>query len=255
MGATHFQMRRLPKVASEMALHVLAYNMERVMQPPHLKMSSNRTRLDSRTSAATMRQILARAIAHAIKMTIVRIFTQPGPEAVIKGVGSPRQPLDERDEIVFADSLEDQEGRRRLSGIGHEVRPSCPHRTRLAWLEAHVLLGILHEKLQLSLDHIERGLDVAVRVQRHFLLPTDLQLGDAKSRPRRMVGAALYFVQSACILHCRLTPGMFSTWTTSLHHKSFPLLPSQARRRLLFQSSAGPRRRHFVYTKGAIGQI
>jgi hypothetical protein len=26
MGATHFQMRRLPKVASEMALHVLAYN-------------------------------------------------------------------------------------------------------------------------------------------------------------------------------------------------------------------------------------
>jgi hypothetical protein len=32
MGATHFQMRRLPKVASEMALHVLAYNMKRVMQ-------------------------------------------------------------------------------------------------------------------------------------------------------------------------------------------------------------------------------
>ena len=32
MGATHFQMRRLPKVASEMALHVLAYNMKRVLQ-------------------------------------------------------------------------------------------------------------------------------------------------------------------------------------------------------------------------------
>ena len=32
MGATHFQMRRLPKVASEMALHVLAYNMKRVMR-------------------------------------------------------------------------------------------------------------------------------------------------------------------------------------------------------------------------------
>jgi transposase len=31
MGATHFLMRRLPKVASEMALHVLAYNMKRVM--------------------------------------------------------------------------------------------------------------------------------------------------------------------------------------------------------------------------------
>jgi hypothetical protein len=32
MGATHFQMRRLPKVASEMALNVLAYNMKRVIQ-------------------------------------------------------------------------------------------------------------------------------------------------------------------------------------------------------------------------------
>jgi hypothetical protein len=32
MGATHFQMRRLPKVAGEMALNVLAYNMKRVIQ-------------------------------------------------------------------------------------------------------------------------------------------------------------------------------------------------------------------------------
>ena len=31
MGATHFLMKRLPKVASEMALHVLAYNLTRVM--------------------------------------------------------------------------------------------------------------------------------------------------------------------------------------------------------------------------------
>jgi hypothetical protein len=31
MGATHFVMKRLPKVAAEMALHVLAYNITRVM--------------------------------------------------------------------------------------------------------------------------------------------------------------------------------------------------------------------------------
>jgi hypothetical protein len=31
MGATHFLMRRLPKVATEMALHVLAHNLTRVM--------------------------------------------------------------------------------------------------------------------------------------------------------------------------------------------------------------------------------
>jgi hypothetical protein len=31
MGATHFLMRTLPRVTSEMALHVLAYNLTRVM--------------------------------------------------------------------------------------------------------------------------------------------------------------------------------------------------------------------------------
>ena len=31
MGAAHFLMKRLPKVATEMALHVLAYNLTRVM--------------------------------------------------------------------------------------------------------------------------------------------------------------------------------------------------------------------------------
>jgi hypothetical protein len=31
MGATHFLMRTLPRVASEMALHMLAYNLTRVM--------------------------------------------------------------------------------------------------------------------------------------------------------------------------------------------------------------------------------
>ena len=30
-GATHFLMKTLPKVATEMALHVLAYNLTRVM--------------------------------------------------------------------------------------------------------------------------------------------------------------------------------------------------------------------------------
>ena len=31
MGATHFLMNTLPRVAAEMALHVLAYNLTRVM--------------------------------------------------------------------------------------------------------------------------------------------------------------------------------------------------------------------------------
>ncbi len=31
MGTTHFQMRTLTRVGTEMALHVLAYNLKRVM--------------------------------------------------------------------------------------------------------------------------------------------------------------------------------------------------------------------------------
>jgi hypothetical protein len=31
MGSAHFAMRRLPNVASEMSLHVLAYNLKRVI--------------------------------------------------------------------------------------------------------------------------------------------------------------------------------------------------------------------------------
>ena len=31
MGATHFLMKTLPRVTAEMALHVLAYNLTRVM--------------------------------------------------------------------------------------------------------------------------------------------------------------------------------------------------------------------------------
>ena len=32
MGATHFQMRTLKSVSTEMALHVMAYNVKRVMR-------------------------------------------------------------------------------------------------------------------------------------------------------------------------------------------------------------------------------
>ena len=37
MGATHFLMQTLPKVATEMALHVLAYNLTRVMNIVDIK--------------------------------------------------------------------------------------------------------------------------------------------------------------------------------------------------------------------------
>ena len=64
MGATHFLMKTLPRVASEMALHVLAYNLTRVMNimgvqpfwrqcgrssPLHARLLSHRADQDGRT--------------------------------------------------------------------------------------------------------------------------------------------------------------------------------------------------------------
>jgi hypothetical protein len=37
MGATHFLMKTLPKIATEMALHVLAYNLTRAMNIAGIK--------------------------------------------------------------------------------------------------------------------------------------------------------------------------------------------------------------------------
>ena len=54
-------------------------------RPHHLRTSSKRAGLDSRNFAAPIRQILARAIAHAVKSTIERVFTQPGPQGDIRG--------------------------------------------------------------------------------------------------------------------------------------------------------------------------
>jgi transposase len=38
MAATHFLMKTLPKLATEMALHVLAYNLTRVMNIVDIKL-------------------------------------------------------------------------------------------------------------------------------------------------------------------------------------------------------------------------
>ena len=48
MGATHFLMNTLPKVATEMALHVLAYNLTRVSTSSVPNRSSLRSGLEQR---------------------------------------------------------------------------------------------------------------------------------------------------------------------------------------------------------------
>ena len=74
-------MRTLPNVATEMALHVLAYNMKRVM-----RILGIGELLDSRNFAAPIRQILAGIAAHAIGAPIARVLTPPGPVAVMEAL-------------------------------------------------------------------------------------------------------------------------------------------------------------------------
>jgi bacterioferritin-associated ferredoxin len=52
MGATHFLTKKLPKVATEMALNVLAYNMKRVMAIAGVGGCCTRCRPEARSDAA-----------------------------------------------------------------------------------------------------------------------------------------------------------------------------------------------------------
>src|ERR1700694_5906764 len=131
---------------------------------------------------------------------------------------------DERHEIVFAHPLQHEEHGGAVARVGDEVRPRGPHRVGLARLELHVLLGLAHENPDVSGQHIECVLDVAVAVPRHLLLRADLQLGNAEAGPLGMNCAALHFVEPARILDRLHVCSSFkniihsdvSEWTTRL---------------------------------------
>src|SRR3954467_11363926 len=103
----------------------------------------------------------------------------------------------QRDEVVFADALQHQEGHRGAGAVRHEVRPPRRHAVGLAWREAHFLLRLLQEDAQHALEDVEGVGDVAVRVPGHLLRGGKLQLGDAKAGPRGVLGAPLDFVEVA----------------------------------------------------------
>jgi hypothetical protein len=73
MGATYFQMKTLKNVSTEMALHVLAYTMKRVMRI-----------LASRTNGSdpNIRSTFGGTWSRRPTLNI-RVFTQAGPEADI----------------------------------------------------------------------------------------------------------------------------------------------------------------------------
>src|SRR2546426_10149049 len=109
--------------------------------------------------------------------------------------------LDERNKVVFTDPLQHQESRRTLPAIGDEVRAARLDRVRVAGAEPDFLLGIAQEQPEVSVQHIERVLDIVVIVPGHLLGLRELDLGNAKAGPRDVLGAALDFVEMGAVFH------------------------------------------------------
>src|SRR5438094_2157925 len=108
--------------------------------------------------------------------------------------------LDERNKIVFTDALQHEEGRRALPAIGDEVRAAGLDRVRVAGAEPDLLLGIAQEEPQVSLQHVERVLDIVVIVPGHLLGGGTLDLGDAETRPRGVRGPVHHLVNITAFL-------------------------------------------------------
>src|SRR5258706_6213802 len=70
----------------------------------------------------------------------------------------------------------------------------------LARAQADFLLGLLQESAQLTLQDVERVCNVVVVMPGDLLLGGELELGDAKARPRGVLGAALDFIEMARVL-------------------------------------------------------
>ena len=101
MGATHFLMKTLPKVATEMALHVLAYNLTRVINIVGFKpfLAAIGVRRASRQPPQRCREVQgpaentlksprwcqSRLVGSGLGMRS-RIFTQPGSKSEVAGL-------------------------------------------------------------------------------------------------------------------------------------------------------------------------
>src|SRR2546425_6689526 len=109
--------------------------------------------------------------------------------------------LDERYKVVFTDALQHQESRRASPAIGDEVRAAGLDRVRVAGAEPDLLLGIAQEEPEVSLQHVERVLDIVVIVPGHLLGLRKLDLGNAKAGPRDVLGAALDLVEMGAVFH------------------------------------------------------
>ncbi len=72
--------------------------------------------------------------------------------------------LDERDEVVFADSLRHQERGGIVAPISDKVRAARLDRVRVTGTKPYLFFGLAKEKPESSVDHVKRVLHIAVKV-------------------------------------------------------------------------------------------
>src|SRR5919201_482175 len=114
-----------------------------------------------------------------------------------------------RQEVILADALQHEKGCGRGAAVRDEMRPARRYGVGLARREAHFLLRLAQEYAQRAAQYIKRVGDIVVVVPRHFLRRRELELGDAESGPRGVLGTALDLVERACVLerfHAAILP-------------------------------------------------
>jgi len=124
----------------------------------------------------------------------------------------------ERNIVVFADALQNQERQRLRPRIGHQMRPRWANHVDLAGFEAYLLLWILHEKPELAVQNVKCIGCIGVTVPRHLLRRRELQLHDAKAGALGMQNAAFHLVEMAGVpdrlpsAHIGLPQMTFTGW-------------------------------------------
>src|SRR5579863_489665 len=109
-------------------------------------------------------------------------------------VAHPASCSSERHEIVLADSLQHEKYRGRVARIGDEVWALWGDREGLAPRQTHLFLRLLEKEADCSFQDIESVVDIVVIMPRHLLGRAYLELGDAKARPRSVIGSTLDLV-------------------------------------------------------------
>src|SRR5882724_12518277 len=103
--------------------------------------------------------------------------------------------LYERNVVVFADALQNQNRHRGVAGVGHQMWPSRRHGVAFTNTELHLLLRILQEQAEATFQHIKGIADVIVGVPWHGLRRRQLQLADAEAGALQVIGATLDLVE------------------------------------------------------------